>query len=101
MSLNDLILQNFGGVGQNSLITSLESNSEDNEPDIINHSYYYDNDSLMEFMNEYGDSFTILSSNINFIHAKFDELETIIELYKTHGFQFSVMCFQNSKIYLN
>ena len=44
MTLNDLILQNFGGVGQNLLITSLESNSEDNEPEIIIHSYYYDND---------------------------------------------------------
>ena len=28
------------------------------------------------------------------IHAKFDELETIIELYNTHEFQFSVICFQ-------
>ena len=90
MSLNDLILQNFGGVGQNSL-TFLESNSEDNEPYIINHSNYHDNDSLIKFMNEHGDSFTILSSNINTIHAKFDEIETIIELY--NACQFSVMCF--------
>ena len=45
-------------------------------------------------MNEHSDSFTILYSNINSIHAKFDELETIIELYNTHGFQFSVICFQ-------
>ena len=82
MTLNDLILQNFGGVGQNSLITSLESNSEDNEPEIINHSNYYDNDSLKNFMKEHSDSFTILSSNINSIHAKFDELETITEGYR-------------------
>ena len=45
------------------------------------------------FMKEHSDSFTILSSNINSIHAKFDELETITEIYNTHGFQFSAMCF--------
>ena len=45
--------------------------------------------------------FSIISSNIQFINAKFSELEAFVEELKAEHFQFSVICLQQSCISKN
>ena len=97
MELDDIVLQNYGGIDNNSLQSKLQLNLENNDNEdiqVIRHSPYYDTEKAIDYLNSKKGCFTILSSNINSIHSKFNEIETFIELLKIQNFQFSAICFQ-------
>ncbi len=68
----------MGGVDNNSLINVLDidinENLDPDQPQIICHSPYYDVNKLFSTLKKSKDDFSVFSTNIQFINAKFDEL---------------------------
>ena len=66
MALSDhAILSNLGGFELNNLISILDI--EDNEPQIIQHSSYYDIDSFKKLISNRNNIFSVLSLKLNLI----------------------------------
>ena len=90
-----------GGVKVNSLTNVLNLNDDNDEDDeqveIITHSPYYYED-LIPTLKSKSNSFTILSSNINSINAKFSEIEAFVQNLKENDFELSIKCFQECSI---
>ena len=67
-----------------------------NERQIIRCSSYYDFDKFNDFAKKNNNCFSILSTNIKPINAKFSELEAFVEELKSIHLKFSVICLQGS-----
>ena len=92
-------LQQLGGIENNSLVNIINPNldeNENNEPILISHSSYYDHDSLISTLTRNKNQFSILSTNIQCISAKFDELKIFIETLKQSNLEFSAICIQET-----
>ena len=72
--------------------------NENNRSQEIQHSSYYDTDNLVILAGAYKDRLSIFSSNIQSIHAKFNELEIFIEELNNINFIFNVICLYESWI---
>ncbi len=101
--MNDLdkdCLQHLGGVDNNSLINVFDMDKNENldsdRPQIICHSPYYDANKLLSTLKKSKDEFSVFSTNIQSINAKFDELKYFVEHLKTFDFEFSAICIQES-----
>ena len=95
MNLDETVLKHYGGIERNSLQSTLNLNEdENNNVHVIRHSAYYDHERLLEELSSKPNDFTIFSSNIESIYAKFTEIETFIELLRKDGIEFSALCFQ-------
>ena len=97
--LNTNILQHIGGIGNNSFVQIIDSESDDNDshqPPIIQHSPYYDIEHLISTVNKFNKQFSIFSTNAQSINAKIDELKIFIECLHQHNFAFSAICIQES-----
>ena len=93
MAFSDhVILSNLGGVESHNLISILDI--EDNEPQSIQHSSYYDTDSFKKLITNHNNIFSVLSLNIQSINAKLSELETFVEELQNSQFKFNVICLQ-------
>ena len=94
--LNQTILENFGGVDANSLCQLLnntyDNDHPDDEPNIVQMSSYYDDDSLNNLFRDKRNSFCILSLNCQSINAKFDQLNIKVQQLKGNGYEFSAIC---------
>ena len=100
MLTDDAFLQALGGVGPNSLNNKLNlensENSENDQIQIIRHSSYFDADKLNMTIRSKRNCFSILSTNIQYVNAKFDEFEIFINDLKEQQFEFSAICIQES-----
>ncbi len=100
MSLDEVFLKYQGGVENNSLINIIEpstdTNDESEQPQIIRHSPYYDFNKLSSVLRNNQNSFSIFSSNIQSINAKFTELKIFIEMLNQLKYSFSAICVQES-----
>ncbi len=67
-----------------------------NEPNIIDHSSYYEFNNVMCLLNKTTNSFSILSTNAQSINGKIDQLRIFIERLKTLGHEFSAICIQEA-----
>ena len=97
-SLNDNLSAGIVyGNQENSLATILDS-IEDTENEIkINYkSPYMDNANLQTFLEKNITNFTVLSTNIASINAKYDELVLFVENLKQSNLQFSAIIIQES-----
>jgi len=75
------------------------NNNENDESDqiqIIKHSSYYDTNKLYSLIKHKKTCFSILSTNIQSLNAKFDELTIFINDLKDKDFEFSAICIQES-----
>ena len=97
-SLDEHILRSYGGININCLQNVLQSNDIEIEQNIyiqlIKHSHYIDMENLITTMNPHGNKLSILSSNIESINAKFNELELFVEDLRTQNIEFNVICLQ-------
>ncbi len=93
------------GLVINSLINILEpdadSNDDTNEPTLIHHSPYYDFYMLTSTLRHKKNVFSILSTNIQSIRAKFIEFKIFVETLQELGFSFSAICVQESWLSVN
>ncbi len=99
------ILKCFGGVNKNSLLHKLHitdttddhiSETSIDQLQIIKHSSYYDNETLVPLLTSKKDNFHILCSNIESINAKFDELNIFVQLLREKDFEFDAICLQET-----
>ncbi len=86
--LDKNFLQHVVSVENNSFINVLHTETDgDNaifdQPQIISHSPYYKADNLISTLSQSKNKFSILSTNIQSIRAKFDELKIFIEYLST------------------
>ena len=98
VSLNDNLMTDiFYGNQDNSSLTILDS-IEDTENEIkVNYkSPYMDTANLKTFLEKNKTNFTVLSTNIASINAKFDELFLFVENLKQSNLQFSAIIIQES-----
>ena len=91
-------------LAENALLTfclelnNVEENS-DNQNLILQESPYYDCDSFKTLIHPVDintNNFSILSTNIQSIHAKFNELQAFVKDMQSVQFNFSVICIQES-----
>ena len=75
-----------------------ENEIDINEQQIIRRSSYYDFDQFSKLAKENKNSFSILSTNIQSVNAKFSELEAFIEELNTVNFKFSIIRLQEIRI---
>ena len=99
-SIDETILREYGGMNNNSL--SMLLNEYDDTTDghsyenMIRNSPYFDETSFSDFVKDKHDNFTVLSTNIESAHAKFNELLIYVEQLRDINFEFSVICLQES-----
>ena len=82
-------LQFFGGLEGNSLghVLQLDEEGYDkNEIQVVKHSPYYDQESLYTLLKSKTDQFCLLSTNIESIFAKFDELKLFVDVLNDMNF---------------
>ena len=92
-------LQFYGGFECNSLGHVLQLDEEgydNNEIQVFKHSPYYDEESLHDLLKSKKGQFCILSTNIESIFAKFDELKLFVEVLNDMNFSFSAICIQEA-----
>ena len=98
MSINETILHHFGGVKNNSLLNVLkidyDTSGESNPIELITQSSYYDLETFSELLNSKGNNFSILSTNIESINAKFSEIEIFINSLREKKLTIDAICFQ-------
>ena len=98
MTLDEDILKGVGGIDNNSFINIASVGGTDPEDSlqVIKHSPYYDNEMLTSLLKNKHNVFTIFSTNIQSIRAKFSELQIFVESLKEAGFEFSAICCQET-----
>ena len=89
--LSETILSNLGGIEQNNLISILDIDT--NEITQMPPSLYSEIDELKTLKKTTGANklLSILSMNIQSIHAKFQELEVFIETLQNVDFKFNII----------
>ena len=97
--LNDAILKSYGGVHINSLNSLLHLDEPDESEEtmhlqMIKKSSYYDDENFLKFIENKQECFTVLSSNIESVHSKFNDLLLFIEQLREYNFEFSAICLQ-------
>ena len=71
---NESMLENYGGLDNNSL-NHILSSTNDEAPEVIQTSNYYDQESLAGVLTTNINSFNIFSLNCQSINAKIDEIK--------------------------
>lgn len=94
--LEDEILRYFGGVENNNLINKISSQDDEQEPQVYVHSPYFDSSNILDALLPLRDEFTILSLNVQSLNAKFANLLLFLEHLRSHGFEFSCICLQET-----
>ena len=98
-SSDESILRAYGGINCNSLNHILQLDNEDIGDDAIySHmmktSSFYDTEEFNNFVKNNKNKFTILSTNIESVHAKFDDLAIFVEQLRDLSFEFGAICLQ-------
>ena len=98
MTLTDeLFLSSVGSVRQYSLTSIIEEqNTNTQEHQCTQQSSYYDIDKFSEVAKTRLNDFSILTTNIESLNAKFDELLIHITELKNINFKYSVICLQET-----
>jgi hypothetical protein len=73
-------------------------NIDEQEPDILSVTEYYDIEELKTFLLESQSSVTILSLNIQSLNSKYDLFVQTLEELNEHKLQFSIICLQEAQI---
>ncbi len=86
-------------IDKNLFINVLHADTDNDDVDeIVSHSPYYDIDNFISTLTQNNKCFSILSTNIQCIRVKFDEVNISIEHLRTLNFEFSAICPQESCI---
>ena len=98
--LDEDILKNIGGVENNSFVKIIDADIDEdddmNQIQVMHHSSYYDFENLKSTLNNYKNKFSIFSTNIQSINAKFNELQIFVKRLKEANYMFSAICIQES-----
>ena len=73
-----------------------ENDDDDESPEILTHSPYYDDQNLVDVLIAKENVFTILSINCQCLQAKHDTLNIYLEKFQKHNCAFSAVCIQET-----
>jgi hypothetical protein len=92
------MLANLGGITGNSLNSILEQNEidTDEEPKLIIHSPYYDNEMFIETIKNKQNVIKCISINIQSLNAKIDQLRIYINLFQQHDVKVEIILLQET-----
>ena len=97
------LLTHFGGTAKNSLTNIIKiNNNNDNinigdpELDSFAQSDYVDRDKLVYYLQKHISEFTILSWNVQSLHAKIDQLKILIYDLAQHNIYFNILWVQET-----
>ena len=95
--LNTNILNNFGGIEANYLltVTNIEED-ENNELRIIDNSFYYTADELIIHFRSVTSNFIVLSLNIQSINSKYDQFVTFLDILNAQNIRIDAICLQET-----
>ena len=80
MTTDNLFFSSFAGVTQNSLMHNLHlTHAEEHNHRDIKHSSYNDSDQFLKLARTHTNNFSILTTNIESLNSKYDELIVYIE----------------------
>ena len=100
MALDELIIKYVGGTSTNSLAHILQSNDADKQAEHSDLStldyHYYDFNSFKSLIDTNKTKFSILSSNMQSLHAKLSELLSFLRDLQSAQFNFNIICIQKS-----
>ncbi len=94
--LDEDIFKNIGGVDNNSFVKIIDADVDEDEDmnqiQVMHHSSYYVIENLKTTLKNYKNKFSIFSTNIQSINAKFNELQFFVERLKKAIYMFSAIC---------
>ncbi len=97
--LDEDILKTIGGVVNHSFVNIVDADIDEDEDmnqiQVMHHSSYYDFENLKATLKNYTNKFSIFSTNIQSINAKFNEL-LFLKTFKQSNYIFSAICIQES-----
>ena len=101
MITDETFLLYTGGIKKKILnnILDINNNNENNELPIIRRSSYYDFEQFNSVAKNNNKHFSILSSNIQSINAKFSELEAFVNYLFSLNLKFSIICLSESWLF--
>ena len=92
------ILSHYGGLENSSLKHTLtlpeDENDENSHINLIGHSPYLDNEQTIKFLCDNSTNFNVLSTNIESVRAKFDEISIYLNLLRESNVEFDAICLQ-------
>ncbi len=103
--LDNEILQSIGGnSNSHSFVRIIDSDTdvsdlftqEEQEPQVIRHSSYHTFDQIVASLQKYKNKFSIFSTNIQSLGAKWNEFQIFIERLKLQNCYFSALCIQET-----
>ena len=99
------LLTHFGGTAHNSLRNIIKNNNNnfninigDPELDSFTQSDYVNRDKLVYYLQKHISEFTILSLNVQSLHAKIDQLKIIIYDLAQHNLYFNIIYVQETSL---
>ena len=98
MTLDSAFLKHHGGLEKNSLDRILQQHSNEESIDLhtFTSSSYYDHNLFNKLTQAHKQQFSIMSSNIQSINAKIDELKAFVIEMEQLNFQFDAICLQET-----
>ena len=96
-SLEKNLLNNFGGLDNNSLLNIInEYETDSDDISIFKPSPYYSHDHLLDFIDKENRNFTVLSLNVQSLQAKFNKILAFLESLKEKDFEYNAICLQET-----
>ena len=98
MTLDSAFFKHHGGLEKNSLDRILQQHSNEESIDLhtFTSSSYYDHNLFYKLTQAHKQQFSIMSSNIQSINAKIDELNAFVIEMEQLNFQFDAICLQET-----
>ena len=98
MALDNAFLKHHGGLEKNSLDRVLRQHSNEESIDLhtFTSSSYYDHNLFNKLIQAHKQQFSFMSSNIQSINAKIDELKAFVIEMEQLNFQSDAICFQET-----
>ena len=97
MTTDNIFLSSFGGVIQSVLMHNLHlTHDEEHNHQDIKHSSYYDSDQYLKLARIHTHNFSILTTNIESLNSKYDELIIYIEELRKIDFKYSAIGLQET-----
>ena len=98
MGLDDAFLKHYGGLEKNSLDRVLQQHNNDESTDLhtFTCSSYYDYNLFNKLTQAHKQQFSVMSTNIQSINAKIDQLKAFVIEMEQMNFQFDAICLQET-----
>ena len=93
---NTDILNHFGGLEINSLLSVPNIKEDNNEFRTIQHSPYYMTEEFISHLQSFNSNFIVLSLNVQSINAKYDHIVSLVDMLFAQNRKIDAICLQET-----